>query len=354
MPASINQNEDFLLCEEIIDTTDGEPFISGGSRQYTRRWHVIVKKKDFGAGSVCSCDRLPKPYSIYQTFSGKEFDDLAVLVRYHAKRIDGDEFYHWLVTGTYSTEVPEGGIPTLTNIGIELTGSQAKPWEERPIIEWDWEETTEVPQRDLDGKAYLNSANMPFMPAPSFPTARNVLVLTRNEASFDRVIATKYRYSVNSDTFLGAEPGTVKCLPPRMKQRNRGPLQYYQITYRLVFNLPKMPDPPTRTQQQSSGSGLATIGKKVKGTEELQSWQPELLDQGTHQLQKFAGLPFEGEPVPIIKYGSPASQPVLLDGAGRVLKPNADGILVPKYITFRRFPAVPFKPIIERGIFGGV
>ena len=76
--------------------------------------------------------------------------------------------------------------------------------------------------------------------------------------------------------------------------------------------------------------------------------------QGTHQLQKIEGVPFHRRPVPIIRYGSPVNHPVLLNGEGLEARPNDKGIVVPAFRKFRSFHAQPFKPIIERGIFGGL
>jgi hypothetical protein len=334
--------QDYLSCEEIIDTSEGAPFISGGTRTYTRRWHVIVARKEMGAAAVCAHPLLPRPYSMYQGFGGLEFDELAVLVSYRAKRKDADDFFHWIVEATYSTEVPEGGVPVLTGLGNDPIGSQNNPWDERPVVQWDWEETNESPPRDLDGKAFVTSSSMPFVPAPSFPVARQVLVVTRNEASYSREIAARYAYAVNDDTFLGALPETVKSMPVRMKVMNRGRLQYYQVTYRLVFNRPIMDGRIPKV--------LTRLGIDVP----LQSWQPEILDQATHQLQTFVGVPFKDRPVPIIRYGSPVNHPVLLDGAGREQRPNAEGEIVPVFLKFRQFRREKFKPIIERGIFGGI
>jgi len=328
---------DYIDLTEIIDTSSGKPFISGGTRQYTRKWNVIVRQKGMGTGAVCSHPNLPKPYASYQSHDGVEFDLLAVLVDYQARRKVEDEYYHWIVEATYSTEVPEGGIPALTLFGHDALGSQNSPWLDRPVVEWDWEETTESPARDLDGKPYVNSASMPFMPAPAFPVARQVLLVSRNESAYSRVTAQNYAYAVNSDVFLGADPGTVRSSPVRMKVQNRGPLQYYRTTYRLVFNLPYEPLP----------------GEQVPAGK-LRSWQPEILDQGTHQLQKIPLVPFYGKPVPIIRYGSPVHHPVLLDGFGRELLPNVDGTFTPQYRKFKRFKSFPFAPIIETGIFGGL
>lgn len=338
----------FLKVEELIDTRYGSPFNMGeGPREYTRVWLVVVNDRTLGAGMICRAPGIPAPWSSYMSPDGIEFDDLAVLVRLEAKRKEDDTHYHWIVTATYSTNVPEGGIPALTAFGSDTRGSQNQPWLERPVIEWDWEETTETPSRDLDGKPYVNSAKMPFAPAPTFPASRSVLVIHRNERSWSRDLASKYAHAVSSDVFAGAAPGCAQSYPPRCKMMNRGSLQFYRITYRIRFGLPKLNDlsvPGAPLNREAAEKKLL----------ELQPFQPEILDQGTHQLQTIPGSPFEGKPVQIHRYAHPVTRDVLLDGAGRELRPDLLGRIIPQFIKFRRYHSMPFRPIIETGIFGGI
>jgi hypothetical protein len=339
----------FLKVDELIDTRGGTAFQSDGDREYFRKFHVIVDRKEIGASVICAlAPGLPAPFSPYLSPDGIEFDEFALLVNKSAVRLDSTEFFHWIVTCQYSTQVPEGGVPELMKEGAWADGAQNKPWLMRPHIEWDWEEFTHYPSRDLDGKAYVNSADMPFAPAPGFPAARAILVVRRNEPSFSREIASRYAYSVNRDLFLGAKPGCVQSLPPRGVPRNRGPLQYYEITYRLRFGLPLRHDPTGLLERILDRAG---IERKVL---ELQPFQPELLDQGTHEIQRIAGVPFTGRPVPIIRYGQVVNRDVLLDGSGKEAKRNANNEIVPTFLRFREFHAVPFRPIIEKGIFGGI
>ena len=337
----------FVKVEEITDTRVGTPFTVDNIRTYERRWLVVVNNKEMGASMVCRAPGLPAPWSPYMSADGTEFDELAVMVNLSARKFLADEFYHWIVTAQYSTEVPEGGIPALTMLGADAKGSQNEPWLERPIVEWDWDESTDTPSRDLDGKPYTNSANMPFTPAPAFPAARSVLVIRRNERGWSRELATQYAYAVNADTVAGAEPGTVRCIPPRAKPMNRGRLQFYEVTYRLVFNLPKMND--------RKESGVESREAAEKGKLELQTWQPEILDQGTHQLQTILGVPYASQPVPIFRYGHPVTRDVLLDGVGReAVKNEKTGRVDPHFLKFRQFHKQKFRPILETGIFGGI
>lgn len=337
----------FTSVQELIPTKSGTVFSSPSlDRNYVRKFRVKVKpeKKDIGAGMVCRAPGLPFPYSPYIDSFGIELDQTAVCVNISAEREDPNSYENWIVTCTYSTQVPEGGIPSnKVGLGSDEAGAQNQPWLERPVVEWDWDETTYYPSRDLDGKPYVNSAQMPFNPAPGFPAARQVLVLTRNEPFWDRTIAARYAFAVNSDVFLGAKPGTVQSLPPRVAMLHRGTLTYYRVVFRLRFNLPKRyerltdNDPPVRPGDPDPN--------------DLQSWQPEILDQGTHQLPAVFGVPYAGRPIPVIRYGAPTTRDVLLDGLGREAKKNpATGRVEPKFLKFREFHSAPFRPIVEGGI----
>jgi hypothetical protein len=337
----------FLKVEEDLDTRKGTPFSSSYTRTYQRKFLVVTNDRQLGAGYVCGAPGIPRPWAVYQSDDGQEFDLFAVLVSYDCSRLVVDGHFHWTVICNYSTEVPEEGVPDLpAEIGRVMGGVQNEPWTRPPVIRWDWEETTWSPPVDLDGRAFLNSARQPFSPPPSFPVARLILVVEQNELFFDRIIASRYAYAVNSDVFLGALPGTAQCMPIRSEPRNLGTLPYFKNTYRVKFGLPKhLPaNGPAAVNPFLTDKAVADV------ITDLQSFQPEILDQGYCRLAG-VGQPNAHRPIPVFRPGGTIPAPVLLDGAGNEVLPNADGRLIPTFIKFRVFQSMPFAAILGGGVF---
>lgn len=343
----------FVKSGELRDSRTGSPFMAGGERQYERRWTVVTNIVSLDPNTVCQAPGIPLPYSPYVSDDGFINDLNAVAVSFRAEKVDAqDDGFHWIVTVTYSTKVPVGGIPALTMFGSSAMGSQNNPHLEPPDVEWDWEIIREAPARDLDGRAFLNSANQPFTPAPTFEKAIAVLVYSRNELTYNRQTATRYAFAVNSDPFLDAPPGTAQCLPPRGKLEHRGEMQFWRVTYRIRFGAPRFPQGPgTITVGAGESIASAVLDRPARaGLEnELETWQPEILDAGLCQLQTNAARSNFNQPVPIRRHGTPITQPVCLDGHGRVLEP-VDGRITPVFLKFRRYRAVPFSKILVLGL----
>lgn len=349
MPIADVDQTDFLKVDELLDTQKGTTFSSTGIRTYTRTFIVVTNDRELGASYVCGADGIPRPFSIYQTNDGREYDLYAVLINYECARQVIDGHYHWTVVCNYSTEVPEEGIPTPNDaeIGRVPFGWHNEPWERAAVIKWDWEETTWTPPADLDGRAFLNSARQPFSPPPSFPIARLVLIVEQNELSYDADLASRYAYAVNSDTFLHAAPGCAQCLPIRSERKNHGPVPYFRNIYRIRFNIPKR----LEVENENPLPVLEfEFPDEVDPDENngLQTFQPMILDQGFGRLQQVG--PFIERAVPIFRPGSSTNAPLLLNGAGQELRP-VGGKLKPKYLGFRVFQSQIFAPILTGGIF---
>lgn len=342
----------FRLVRELRQTREGVPFSSDMVRTYTRRWLVIVTDNAMGAGKVCSAPGLPRPYSPYLCPDGAEFDLLSLAIRASAEMVKADDSRaHWIVTIDYSTQMPEGGPSDNVNLGWEVGGAQNNPEMEPWDLEWDFEEARVAPAKDLNSIAYLNSARQPFKPAPTFEQGRATLVIVRNQLDITRETMTGMCYAVNSDRFLRADPGTVLCLPPRAKLMFRGRQAYWRVTWRLKFNRPK-PKPPGNLVAGLFPDPLAPNFGLPVDTGELESWQPEILDQGLCHLQIVPGLPLTGHPVPIFRQGHPVTQPVLLDGNGQPAQPNINNYIEPVFLRFKQFQPRPFGSIFERGLRG--
>ena len=171
--------------------------------------------------------------------------------------------------------------------------------------------------KDLNGKAFLNKARMPFTPAPTFPRSIQVLTIARNEWSFDRTEAKEWAYTVNSRPFLGANVGNVLTMPIIAEQKRLGADIYWRTQYSFKF---------WWNEDDSYG------------------WQPLLLNAGLCELQPIpnaAALVIGGvgiaveRPMPIMSGGHPISHPVLLDFNGkRAVQDPKTGVIEPNWCSF--------------------
>lgn len=355
-------------AKPLLEGFAGTPFSAGQERDYSVKFLVRVKDPRMGPIDAAICPGVPKPYAIYVALDGYEFDTLAVVTNIQAERRYPDDWTDWVVTVTYSTNLGAAGPPTELgwpagavvpnpNPGGGGNNARENPEFERPSISWDWEETEEPALQDLNGDDYINSAGQRFVPAPTFPVARAVLVLSRNELNYNRNTATSYANCVNEETFLGAEPETVLCKPPKAEEQFKGGLAYWRVTYRFVFNVP---DPDLRHRNKRPTIGAIYAPPLVI---RLKSWQPLIMDAGMMQRRAQDAVLNPGKLEPIIVPGGQASEPVCLDLTGRQLEPEFVGPepppggvaagqkkIVPRYIYFRQYPKVSFRTIFRDGV----
>jgi hypothetical protein len=365
-----NFYNDIFLQGELHDTRQGSAFSVRGKRNKFRRFLVWTTNPDYGSNEICGCAGIPTPYSLYATADGQDFDILAVCTDISAVLVDeikkDDSRYIWVVLCTYTSDVPEEGIPAYTGLDNDPASSTNLPWTEPPIPKWEDEIEQKSPQRDLDGRPYINSAGQPFTPAFTAPAPRQVLILTRNEINFDRGIASSYGFAVNSDVFMNALPGSAQCYPIKAEQVTRGILKYWRVTYRIRFGAILGPNELNPILASLAPIiGLAGIQTLIAAGYNLESFQPYILDAGLMELKRngpFAGSVPGLVPILLPGTGQPVSQPVLLDGAGQwvgrtqtnpKIGPNGCPIYNPTWLYFNQFQAQPFNPIVQSGLFNG-
>lgn len=323
----VTANDLFVKEAELrYQGREGTPFDAYSDREYTEEYLVETKTKLITEIAVCSCPGLPKPFWPHPS-------DLAALcVSLRARLKEEDDWVFWVVTAKYSTKMPDGGPrvgATAGNLPNQSTGAQNNPELEPPDIEWDFEVLHRAPPRDLDKKAFLNTAKQPFTPAPSFEYANAVLLITRNELDFNRVTASQYSFAVNKEMFLGAEPGTVQCLPPKAKMMFRGSINYWRVSYRLRF------------------------GEMLEdGT--LRKWEPvEILDQGMSELKPSASDPDKKVLTQIRgPDGVVLSQPVCLFAGRKATDEQFKFGVAPDYLKFRIRRKLSFTNLLRRGLAG--
>lgn len=151
-------------------------------------------------------------------------DDLYMWVSNSVARPDGDRRLLYIVEVTYTSS--QGG-----------DGQNANPLTRAPIINWDWEESSEAVDQDADGNPIVTINGEPYDPPIVDTVADLRLVLERNYADFDPYVLQTYRYVVNSDTFLGFPPGCAMMKPIRSRSQTEGTYFYWTITVEVLFRV---------------------------------------------------------------------------------------------------------------------
>jgi hypothetical protein len=253
-------------------------------RTYKRTFQIITDNKDIGAKAI----RQALPVEIGQTYasrSGTDFDtgSFCNSITVDCRDEDGKG---WTATADYgpydATTAPQSPI-------------------ERPIkVSWGFISREKVLDVDADAKLVRNSAGDPFDPPAVVDEFYPVLTIQRCEMTNDPALNFLYRSAVNSDPFLGADPGTVRCFPIEAEQSKDQDIGWFWTkNYRFEY------DP--------------------------EGWNKPTADLG---LRKNVS----GVISNILSKGKEVTEPVLLNGTGGENPIGADPIFLP----FKRYKILPF------------
>lgn len=156
--------------------------------------------------------------------------------------------------------------------------------------------------KDIKGKAIVNSALDPFLETIVKDDSRPILSVKKNIQNFDFQLAYKYRDGINKDVFLGCPRGTVKVSNIQATSQNHDEFgTYWAVSYEFHIN--------------------------------LQGWQTEILDCGFRELDA------NGKKKHIEIKGAKATEPVPLDRNGKKLPDDAQ----PKFKKFDVYPELNFE-----------
>lgn len=184
---------------------------------------------------------------------------------------------------------------------FDLVRNPENPLDKPIDLEWDDVVFQAPVDEDIDGNAIVNSAGDPFDPPLMRDQSREVLTITWNQATFDQAWAKSLRDHINTDSFMGSDPYTVKV------KGIKGKLEY---------------------------NAIAGYFWKVQYVFEFKesTWIESILDAGMRQLDPTTGV------LDVISIeGTPATTPVpLLDGA-----PLPDGE-DPSYLDFHIYQEISF------------
>ena len=254
-------------------------------RSYTLVYGVWTDSAADGAITVRDNASLPDIGDVYSYES--ELDSGALCLSKMPRQIEAKL---WEVTCQFKTH--HGDLTKFPDPDDPLSMIAQRRWETQPA--------TVYPTKDLDGNDYVNSAKQSYSPDQvATEIERQVFVLTRNESYFDFVAAAYYNNSINSVSFYGWPPKTVR-LTFTAEEKFTNDLSYVQITYRMEFN--------------------------------ENGWQKRLLDEGSFYLDD--SDPRE-QVYPMDKNGIVSTTPIKLDGSGGKLADQENGPF--EYNTFKRY-----------------
>jgi len=193
----------------------------------------------------------------------------------------------------------------------------ANPLNRPTVFTWAGAIYTETQFKDLDGKAYVNTAGPavggqrmgdPLDPPPLTEQVHGIITATRNVASFDEAKAESYRNKVNSDTWRGHAKDTCKIAV----YGAHGPL--YE-------------------------NGVEFFSENIEIHTNRRKWIPlEVLNAGPRHLKE------DTDTVPVLGEdddGTKSTVPVLLAADGTKLADDAD----PYYLEFRQYERAAFGPL---------
>lgn len=243
------------------------------NREYTSQWRVITSEAVIGPIDVLIGTAFTIGSTTYTSFY--EYDNYAYLAELSARE-EGNARISWIVDGKFTTHMD----PVKHIEGV---------FSRDPEISWTFGSFEEVATKDRDGKAIVNSAKKPPMPAIMRTSRTLCMSYTRNEASFDIATLEDMIDCINSATFLGAAPRTVKLADVSAQQGFERGIPYYRISYKF--------------ERRKSG------------------WDIDVIDQGM----------IDASNNHIMLKGVRVTAPVPLDGSGFPLPEGQD----PKFITLK-------------------
>jgi len=166
----------------------------------------------------------------------------------------------WIVTVNY-----KGEIGSASGGGSGSGGTEPNPLFAPPIIKFDDVETEEEIDVDFLGNPIVNTAGERVRGVKAL-FSDQVLTVTRNFASFNTYVQAVYRRSVNSDTFQGWPPGTVKLMKLSADNVFDVNVGYWKVTGVFQFRYPynTTPDKAWYNRRVSMGLYRKPVGADGK------------------------------------------------------------------------------------------
>lgn len=271
-----------------------EPDRVAEARGYVRVFTITMTADSVGTATVLkAAELLFGVYvgAVYVADGESDTDSACVGVRAETNSPDGRG---WLVTAQYE--------------------ALEDPLSVRRTLQYDYQPYEKIFEKDVENKAVLNSAKDPFDPPPLIDDSRPVLVITRNEGTYDEAIVRAYKDRINVATFRGNPPRTVKCnaIKGREIWSPRVPYNdgiYYEVTYEFAIR--------------------------------PEGWDMRLLDCGYRAIDPAT----DKKTLISIDDGTTVTVPVPLDGMGQKALVKAGETFAGVYLTFKPFLTADFNDL---------
>jgi hypothetical protein len=298
-----------VKCKEMVqETLDLQATDKGGTHEFERMFLCVsdapgTDRPGTAVNEVISTFSVP-------VGTAYPYDAAAFVKAYKCNRQDEDG-------GNFVVTVKYGQFPYGSNSDSPF--SQPAKWKVtgrtmQEVIDW-----------DVTGKCVCNSAGDKFVPGVVRDLDRAVITVTQAESSFSPTEESVVN-CVNSNTFLGFSPHTLKCLPIEVDaQWNPNYGWVYQKTYVLEYN--------------AGPAGLSGAPHSPLG------WTMAVLDAGLYELVDLSDLGGSGNAkIPITnKCGQAVQQPMLLDGSGHAQDNTSGSTPTPHWLFFEPYQAVNFS-----------
>jgi hypothetical protein len=250
---------------------------SDGGKKYTttiRETYQVVCDAGDGVGVILGAPGLPYLDDIYPG---------TAQIRVKSKSPSQVSPIFWLVEVVY--EGPFGP-----------QGSSDSPLNQRPIVRWGKIESDEPIDEDLAGKA-ITTVNGEPISGVTKKISDLTLTVTRNYAKIDLAATYEYLHSVNSDTFVGFQPGVCRLVEFSAEEKIVAAVGgYYEVTAGFHFRWPYRTTP-------------------------LKAWYARVLHQGFKVKKSLVGPPAPGQSTSSIANavddkGQELTRPVMLKTDG--------------------------------------
>lgn len=210
------------------------------NRVYTVKLKCTTLSQYSGALQVIqSCPvRIGATYSYPIVFGATEIDTGSFLQSIHAVRDTEAGGMQWTLTLQYA---PNDIVNLMGNADVNV--GIINPLDRFLDVYWaepaKYKRSKPTDESQPVAKVYLNTAGDPLIDPPETEETRPVLVVIRNESTYNDQYASQFKDAVNQDAFLGYPPNTVKCKDINAEGRFWDPDWgwYFKVKYQFEFRV---------------------------------------------------------------------------------------------------------------------
>jgi hypothetical protein len=303
-----------------------------GSRVYQNRMRLVTTHpyvgflacvqaiQDLGI-SIGNYYEFPLPELSLSPVFPTEQDTGSFLQRISGEQ-ETDDARQWIFTFDY------GPFDIVHELGSSnITYGSVTPLDFPPVVRWSTAKYHRAYTSDVNGNPFINTAGDPLENPPQREESTQCLTLILWNPTYDEPYAQSFRDTINSDVFLGFNPGIVKC---KDIDGERLYTSDYGYVWRIKFEF------EMRQIVLTDNLGRTTT----------YGWQDLVLNAGFRAFGGATGQP--GALLPIIIGQVPVTSPILLRANGTAIIPGAPADVAALngnqaiFLIFNNFPISEF------------